>query len=178
MSGGVAIRPSGFPRAERNVAQGEELRPIAGGQSLNHLVGWLSNVGRSRLDCHSLLDQVVEPMRRQVNKQGDNRRNHVRRQIMCIVNAPRIEIVLVPENQAQREGDEVEDDTLLDAYLIMRLPDGTNVNLKLDGGPFDLEAGTKPSCCYRYHCGGEIRPFRSPGRRSRRSLSMPSCGQH
>jgi hypothetical protein len=35
--------------------------------------------------------------------------------IMCIVNAPRIEIVLVPENQAQREGDEVEDDTLLDA---------------------------------------------------------------
>jgi len=61
---------------------------------------------------------------------------------MCIVNAPRIEIVLVPENQAQREGDEVEDDTLLDAYLIMRLPDGTNVNLKLDGGPFDLEAGT------------------------------------
>jgi hypothetical protein len=32
--------------------------------------------------------------------------------IMCIVNAPRIEIVLVPENQAQREGDEVEDDTL------------------------------------------------------------------
>jgi hypothetical protein len=34
--------------------------------------------------------------------------------IMCIVNAPRIEIVLVPENQAQREGDEVEDDSLLD----------------------------------------------------------------
>jgi hypothetical protein len=62
--------------------------------------------------------------------------------IMCIVNAPRIEIVLVPENQAQREGDEVEDDTLLDAYLIMHLPDGTNVNLKLDGGPFDVEAGT------------------------------------
>jgi hypothetical protein len=58
---------------------------------------------------------------------------------MCIVNAPRIEIVLVPENQAQREGDEVEDDTLLDAYLIMHLPDGTNVNLKLDGGPFDLD---------------------------------------
>src|SRR5947199_7456310 len=62
--------------------------------------------------------------------------------IMCIVNAPRIEIVLVPENQAQCEGDEVEDDTLLDAYLIMHLPDGTNVNLKLDGGPFDVEAGT------------------------------------
>ena len=61
--------------------------------------------------------------------------------IMCIVNAPRTEIVLVPENQAQREGDEVEDDTLLDAYLIMHLPDGTNVNLKLDGGPFDVEAG-------------------------------------
>jgi hypothetical protein len=57
------------------------------------------------------------------------------------VNAPRIEIVLVPENQAQCEGDEVEDDTLLNAYLIMHLPDGTNVNLKLDGGPFDLEAG-------------------------------------
>src|SRR4029434_9146439 len=61
--------------------------------------------------------------------------------IMCIVNAPRIEIVLVPENQAQRDGDEVEDDTLLDAYLIMHLPDGTNVNLKLDGGPFDVEGG-------------------------------------
>jgi hypothetical protein len=52
--------------------------------------------------------------------------------IMCIVNAPRIEIVLVPENQAQREGDEVEDDTLLDAYLMLHLPDGTNVKLKLD----------------------------------------------
>jgi hypothetical protein len=24
----------------------------------------------------------------------------------------------------------------------MHLPDGTNVNLKLDGGPFDVEAGT------------------------------------
>jgi hypothetical protein len=54
--------------------------------------------------------------------------------IMCIVNSPRIEIVLVPENQAHREGDELEDDTLLDAYFIMHLPDGTNVNLKLDGG--------------------------------------------
>jgi hypothetical protein len=35
MSAGVAIRPSEFRAPERNVAQGEELWPIAGGQSLN-----------------------------------------------------------------------------------------------------------------------------------------------
>src|SRR4029434_926373 len=78
--------------------------------------------------------------------------------IMCIVNAPRIEIVLVPENQAQRDGDEVEDDTLLDAYLVMHLPDGTNVNLKLDGGPFDVEAGTNLLAATATTVGGKNAP--------------------
>src|SRR5260370_28216522 len=82
-------------------------------------------------------------MRRQVNNRATTGGTMSDDKIICIVNAPRIEIVLVPENQAQCEGDEVEDDTLLDAYLIMHLPDGTNVNLKLDGGPFDVEAGKK-----------------------------------
>jgi hypothetical protein len=88
--------------------------------------------------------------------------------IMCIVNAPRIEIVLVPENQAQREGDEVEDDTLLDAYLIMHLPDGTNVNLKLDGGPFDVEAGANLLAATR------VRSSISSQYERRMSLSSPS----
>jgi hypothetical protein len=66
-------------------------------------------------------------MWRQVNKTARTGGTMSDDNIMCIVNAPRIEIVLVPENQAQHEGDEVEDDTLLDAYLIMHLPDGTNV---------------------------------------------------
>ena len=95
--------------------------------------------------------------------------------IMCIVNAPRIEIVLVPENQAQREGDEVEDDTLLDAYLIMHLPDGTNVNLKLDGGPFDVEAGTNLLAAITTTVGEKYAPPK-PGAPSRRPLSMPSRG--
>src|SRR5258707_7470876 len=83
--------------------------------------------------------------------------------IMRIVNAPRIEIVLVPENQAQREGAEVEHDTLLDAYLIMHLPDGTNVNLKLDGGPFDVEAGTKLLSAIATTVGGKKNPPQAPG---------------
>jgi hypothetical protein len=61
--------------------------------------------------------------------------------MMCVVNAPRIEVVLVPEDQSRVEGAEIADDTLVNAYVIMHLPDGTNMNLKLDGGPFDLEAG-------------------------------------
>ena len=77
--------------------------------------------------------------------------------IICIVNAPRIEIVLVPENQAQCEGDEVEDDTLLDAYLIMHLPDGTNVNLKLDATPITTTArGCGAGCSARHRMFPEL----------------------
>jgi hypothetical protein len=95
--------------------------------------------------------------------------------IMCIVNAPRIEIVLVPQNQAQHEGDEVEDDTLLDAYLMLHLHDGMNVNLKLDGGPFDL-AGERTFLLLSLPLWGRNTPLPKPGAPSRRPLSMPGCG--
>jgi hypothetical protein len=60
---------------------------------------------------------------------------------MAIAHAPRLEVVLSPEGPARAEGEEIDDGTLFNAYLIMHQLDGTVANFRLDAGPFTYDEG-------------------------------------
>lgn len=72
--------------------------------------------------------------------------------------APRVEVVLVPEEQPT-SADQVAlaAGTLFDAYLVLHVPDGEPPKtIRLDGGPFDKEgainvSGVFPPSCSERH---------------------------